>query len=1062
MVQKKSTRGLLPVCVWTALVAILIIAAPARSTTADKSNTDFWQSQYSDFSERIANYRGGLGKTVALDDQKAFDRNALIWDTDRDPTDVVLRRTEAMLADFSKNTSKTDLNAFAARLAALKKTQSTQHKALAKTTAAAAVNETYLAAQVLNREIMLASPALDFTDLIFIERGIRGPGNEIDGDHMCDQYYGHNGRLGGGMFILKNFATSPQKVDIMSGLTVPSGTNKGKSMTSGTFLSPDLSYDGNTIIFAWSSGGSDKFKPENRFNIFSVNIDGTDLKRITDGDYDDIHPCWLPNGRIVFISTRRTGYGRCHGRNVPSYTLYSMKPDGSDIICLSYHETNEWHPSVANDGRLIFSRWDYVDRDFSAAHHLWYCNPDGTNPRSWGGNYSFPLNSLGAGPFADERSARPWAEFNGRSIPGSSKVIATAGPHHGQALGSLVLIDYNIPDNNKMSQITRLTPDAAFPEGSTAWRSGYVYGTAWPLSESSYLCNYNNSIIILDKSGSKQSLYETTSDKDLRPIYPIPLRARTKPASIAVQTYQGERWSPQVPKATLNVINVNNTDEYGKLPSGVAIKSLRIIEVIPKCTPNANEPRINYGNESLARMAIGTAPVESDGSVYCDVPVGKPLYFQLLDDKGMAVQSMRSVTYVHPGEQLSCVGCHEDKWTATPVMPVTIASKRTPSKITPEAGGVEPINFYRLVKPLFDQKCQPCHVQNNKGPKDMSYSSLEPYSFYFTGGGDCNVPYHGGSRTTPGQFGSYYARMGKAMLSDTHKKAREDGKFTSEDMRRVTLWLDCNSVELGAYHDVDLQRKGQLVWPRLDVDPQDPQSLNYEAQAMEEKNLWVKLDDTDPTIEYSTGWDPIANQYVPGYKGTEHKSSTTGATSMFTFTGVGVRYYGYKRNDLGIAKISVDGTEKARVDCYSKDNPYDGENQLLYQITGLSNGQHTIQIEMTGIKNGNSTSGNVIVDAFSYCKLDPTTTRISKQMVIPKFSIMVRALGRPIVLPSTFSGKQFTINILNLSGRLVQRIEVKANSVVTSVSPGIIGKGIYIVNCRMPGKSVSQKIVKMR
>jgi hypothetical protein len=1041
-------------------VLVYCVAASATLAAVDKTTADFWNNEYREFSGQIAD-RSMLAKKSTGDERSVVDRNALVFDTDRDPADIVIRRTEALLADLSANgLSSAKAASFRERLAAIKQGHVPKNYALGKVAAASASlnpDATYLAAQELNREIMMASPQLDFTDLLFIERGILVPGSEIDGDHMCDQYYGHNARTGGGMYILKNFATSPQKVNIMTGLTVPSGTNKGKAMTSGTFLSPDLSFDGKTIVFSWSSGGKEKWKPENRFNIFSVNVDGTGLKRLTDGDFDEIHPCWLPGGRIAFISTRRTGYGRCHGRSVPTYTLYSMKPDGSDIICLSFHETNEWHPSVANDGRLIYTRWDYIDRDFSAAHHLWYCNPDGTNPRSWGGNYSFPLNTLGSGPFQDQRSARPWAEYNGRSIPGSaSKVVATAGPHHGQAYGSLVLIDFNIPDDNKMAQITRLTPDAPFPEGSTAWRAGYVYGTAWPLSESQYLCNYNNTIILFNKSGSKQQLYTTTGDQVLRPIYPIPLRARPEPPAISAQTQQGERWSTQTPKATLNVMNVNVTDDYGKLPAGTQVKSMRIIQILPKCTPLADNPKIGYGAQDNARMVLGTVPVESDGSVYCDAPIGKAIYFQLLDEKGMAVQSMRSVTYVHPGEQLSCVGCHEDKWKAPPAPSVTLASQRDPSKITPEAGGIEPVNFYRLVKPVFDGKCQPCHVQNGKGPQNMSYASLEPYAFYYTGGGDNFVPNHGGSRNTPGKFGSQYARMGKAMLSTTHQKAVTDGKFTAADMRRVTLWLDCNSDEFGTYYDINLQRAGQLVWPRLDVDPQDPLGLDYQPFAMEEKGLWVKVDDGNSAITYSAGWNGATN--TSGYGSTNHSVSTSGATATFTFTGIGARFHGFKRNDLGIADVFVDGTKKTSIDCYSADAAYD---QVLYQIVGLTAGEHTVKVALSGSKNSASRGTGVVIDAFSYCKQD-LSVAIARPAAPLRYSVMVRALGRPIMLPVSFAGKPFSLSILGLDGRLVRQISVDGRTASVPAGDGVVGRGVYIVRCRTNETVFTQRIMKMR
>ncbi len=1064
----KSVFGRLYLRAAGVCVLVVVAGMVEQACSTELKLHEFWKGQFKEISQQIDVRGSVLGKVSTVPVQNVLDENALVLNTDRDPADVVLRRTDALLAEYSKRDGSTDWSVFTARLAELKRAQESKisRRGLGKTAGTSAagpegIDAVYLAAQELNREIMLANPELDFTDLLFIERGILVPGSEIDGDHMCDQYYGHNARTGGGMFILKNFATSPQKVNIMRDLNVPNGTNSGKSMSSGTFLSPDLSFDGKTIVFSWSSGGKEKWKPENRFNIFSVNIDGTGLTRLTDGDNDDLHPCWLPNGRIAFISTRRTGYGRCHGRSVPTYTLYSMKPDGSDIICISFHETNEWHPSVANDGRLVYSRWDYIDRDFSAAHHLWFCNPDGSNPRSWGGNYSFPLNTLGSGPFRDERSARPWAEFNGRAIPGSnSKFIATAGPHHGQAFGSLVLIDYDLSDDNRMGQITRLTPDAPFPEGSTPWRAGYVYGTAWPLSESSYLCNYNNTIIILDKSGSKQELYKTTSDPVLRPIYPIPVRSRTKPPALASKTAQGERWTPQATKATLSVMNVMVTDDYGKLPNGVKIKSMRIIQALAKCTPLADNPRIGYGSQDNARMVLGTVPVESDGSVYCEAPIGKPIYFQLLDEKGMAVQSMRSVTYVHPGEQLTCVGCHEDKWKAPPIGSSTQALQRDPSKIAPEVGGVEPVNFYRLVKPVFDSKCVGCHTQNGRGPRDMSYRALEPYAFYFTGGGDNFVPYHGGSRTTPGKFGSQYARMGKAMLSPTHVQARADGKFTEEDMRRVTLWLDCNSDEFGTYYDINRQRRGELVWPRLDVDPQDPQGLDYTAQAMDENGLWVKIDDTDKDIIYSSGWESVENQWVPGYNGTEHKAGNSSATAKFTFSGVGIRYYGYQRDDLGKVRISIDGTEMTTVDCYSSDNPYDGTNQLLYQTADLSGGTHTIEIAATGQKNSGSSSADVVVDAFSFI---PTTVgSLRPQKVQPGFMVAIRALGRPVQLPAAFAGRAFSITVLDLSGRSVQKYTVDERLVVTPLTPGVVGRGVYVVNCQAGDVKVSQRMVKIR
>jgi hypothetical protein len=686
-----------------------------------------------------------------------------------------------------------------------------------------------------------AQVTLPFKDVLFVERGIRsypnpydtgGTHNEADGFHFCDEYFGHNGRTGGGLFILKDFQGTKEKVDVVAGLKVPAGmVNAGQTLSSGTFLSPDLSFDGKTVVFAWSSGGSEKWQAKNRFHLFKVDIDGKNLVQLTDGNFDDMHPAWMPNGRIIFISTRRGGFGRCHGRPVPSYTLYSMKADGSDIIRLSYHETNEFHPQIANDGRIIFTRWDYVDRDFNAAHHLWICNPDGSNPRAWGGNYCGPMDTLGSGPWTDGRyQERPFAEYYGRSIPGSAtKFVATAGPHHGEAYGTLIIRDYSKVDDNQMSQVTKLTPEVGFPEA----RGGTLsYGPAYPLSETLFLTSFDNKMVLLDtsvKPAKKTEIY-ATKDLSTRPLYAQPVMARTPPPIIAETTFQGERWSPSVPPATVQIANVYTTDTYGKLPADVKIKSLRVVQVLPKTTQLADDPRVGYSSQNVVKMALGTVPVEEDGSAFFEAPIEREILFQVLDERGMAVQTMRSGTFLHPGENMTCVGCHEDKWNTPPPSGTPTASKRPASKLELELGRIEPINYARTIKPILT-KCYACHAgKTGSPPTDTAYNQQEKYAFYFMSAGSNTVAGHGGSRSKPGQIGARGSRMGKALMSNTHKQALTDGKFTETEARTIIQWLDLGSDELGAFDNAAAQKQGQLVWPTMDVDKNDPQGFKYSCE----------------------------------------------------------------------------------------------------------------------------------------------------------------------------------------------------------------------------------------
>jgi hypothetical protein len=304
-------------------------------------------------------------------------------------------------------------------------------------------------------------------------------------------------------------------------------------------------------------------------------------------------------------------------------------------------------------------------------------------------------------------------------------------------------------------------------------------------------------------------------NKALRPTDPIPLRARPLPPVIPARTWQGVRASADAPKATIAVMNVYDGDL--PWPEGTKLKELRIIQYFPKSTQPLAEPTIGYAEQSLARMVLGVVPIEEDGSAYFEAPVGKAISFQVLDDKGLAVQAMRSVTYVHAGEQMACFGCHESKWKATGAAS-PLAIHRAPSSIRPEAGGLEPVNFHRLVKPVVQEKCAACHWQQGKGP-DMSYQSLQPYAFYLVGGKPTSgtwltIPRHGGSRSVPGKHGAYGAPLLKYL-----DKSHYEANLTQDEFRRITLWLDCNSNELGAYQNEAAQRRGDLVWPVFDLDP---------------------------------------------------------------------------------------------------------------------------------------------------------------------------------------------------------------------------------------------------
>lgn len=807
-------------------------------------------------------------KSVA---EQTYRREASIWETDRDPLDVLLRRTEVLLSHIKRLSEAPELSALTAKLATLR----------AEAQGIEVSNQPLRRALFdqachIRRQIAFANPLLaEFRDILFIKR------QRSCFNHMCDQYYGITQRPGGGLFVLEDaFGSGAKCRDVLAESVVERGALQGQRLAAGprrnwslyldfsgnlhgeetqggSFLSPALAYDGATILFAYveCQGGRKHLEhldpqrghwaPGYCYHLFKVGLDGSHLVQLTEGSFNDFDPCWLPSGRIAFISERRGGYLRC-GRACPTFTLFDMEADGSDVRCVSYHETHEWSPSVAHDGRLVFTRWDYVDRNAMVTHNPWIMTPDGRDPRALQGNYAF-------------RYSRPDMELNLRAIPGSQRYVATAAPHHGQAFGSLVVIDPRLPDDDRMSTVKRLTPDVAFPESQKGTES---YGHAWPLSEDYYLCAYDPvqvaelnpgglglpgdpgtdypekpflrnpnpkgyyGLYLVDSFGNKELIYR---DPEIGCQYPIPVRSRPKPPVLSSIAQAGGKEGPA--EATIGVVNVYRS--LKAWPEGTKITALRVYQVLPQSLPSNSTahtgvPIPDTASVNLARMILGTAPVEKDGSAYFVAPAKRELYFQALDENGLAVTSMRSGTQFQPGEQATCQGCHEPRG-ASPINNTLLAMQRAPSRLTPDVDGTQPFSYPRLVQPVLDQYCVACHRQNplkapsmertlvtfKEGWRPASYfqsylSLARPYGFASYGARGWEDPKF--YRTTPGEFGARASKLYQMLA-----KGHYDVKLPAEELHRLTVWLDSCSLFYGVYEieGQAAQLRGEIVQPTL-------------------------------------------------------------------------------------------------------------------------------------------------------------------------------------------------------------------------------------------------------
>jgi cytochrome c553 len=540
----------------------------------------------------------------------------------------------------------------------------------------------------------------------------------------------------------------------------------------GGIRDPQLHYDGQKILMSYRPGGT------HVYHLYEIDIDGKNLHRLTDGIYDDVEPTYCPDGTIVFCSARCKRFVNCW--HTPVATLYRCDADGKNVRLLSSNNDHDNTPWLLPDGRVLYMRWEYVDRSQVDYHHLWTMNPDGTQQIAYYGNQHPGIAMLDAKP-----------------IPNTDKVVASFSMGHGnpEHMGRLAIVSPKKGPDDLGS--ARLVGDGWFKD-------------PYAFSEECFLTANNDTIWIVDGEGRFQHLYglpQELRDKNFAVHEPRPVGPRPR------ETIIGDRTDLSKTTGLIVVQDVHRGQAMQGLEPGT-IKKLLVMKQLPKPInfSGGMEPLTIGGSFTLAEI-LGTIPVAEDGSAYAELPALQSIFFVALDENDIAVKRMHSFLTLQPGETFACIGCHEERTESPPnaKTPVLQALLRSPSKPEPIPGVPPLIDYPRDVQPVFDKHCVSCHSPENYGGKlDLTGDKTFMHSMSFI-----RLTLHGqwvvdNRNQAKSNFAPYKIGSGSSTLLKYIEPQHYDVKLSAEEKNLIRLWIDTSatytstyaSLRSGSYHPV--------------------------------------------------------------------------------------------------------------------------------------------------------------------------------------------------------------------------------------------------------------------
>ena len=542
-----------------------------------------------------------------------------------------------------------------------------------------------------------------------------------------------------------------------------------------------LHWDGDRAMFTQTMS-------DNRWNVFEVKLNNGDCKKLIDNPEPDLEfydGTYLPDGRI--IANSNIGYQGvpCVNGSDPVGNMVLYTPQSKNLRRLTFDQDANWNPVIMNNGRVMYTRWEYTDLTHYYTRIVMNMNPDGTEQKALYGSGSMFPNST----------------FDVQPLPGyASAFVGIISGHHGVARsGRLILFDpakarkgaagmlQEIPHRNRpiVEEVKDRLVDGVWPQ----------FIKPSPLNDTYFLVaakldkNDLWGIYLVDKFDNVTCLHKMEGEGF---ISPIAVRKTVTPPAIPDRVKLDDK------QATVFIQDIYEGEGLKGIPRGT-VKSLRLhaYEYAYVQTQSDHNWHGIQSGWDIKRM-LGTVPVEEDGSVIFKIPANTPVSIQPLDKDGVAVQWMRSWLTGQPGEIVSCVGCHEDQ-NQIVIPKRVIASQKAPHALTPPEGGTRSFTFDLEVQPILDRACIACHNGEGKafdlrgGKKDgkgygTSYLNLHPYVHRQGGEGDMVVLY------------PYEYHPNTSELVRLLKKGHYNVQLTDAEWRKIYNWIDYNAPDKGYFN----------------------------------------------------------------------------------------------------------------------------------------------------------------------------------------------------------------------------------------------------------------------